>query len=313
MKNTDTNMNHNPIEELRQMTTPVSEQEWAAITSDKRYTQKFGRKGGLSPRGRAAIIAGTVAVLIAVPILVKTLTHKSSDTAQSTVPTTETTVPQPEVTTTSTTASATVTPSAPSVSNTTAQSNRVETVAQAAATERETVTAVIAARTQTSDNLTSTSTTVTPATTTTPAQSVPQAPAKATRTANQTAPQRVPASEPAVEENITMDEQPLKSEETPEEELPTADEFFIPSAFTPNGDGLNDLFYVKANFEPRNYELSVLNRNGDLVFISRDINTGWDGKQHGKTLTHGMYVYIIKYKDSQGNDQRKQGQVLLIP
>ena len=47
MKNTDTNMNHNPIEELRQMTTPVSEQEWAAITSDKRYTQKFGRKGGL--------------------------------------------------------------------------------------------------------------------------------------------------------------------------------------------------------------------------------------------------------------------------
>ena len=110
-----------------------------------------------------------------------------------------------------------------------------------------------------------------------------------------------------------MDEQPLKSEETPEEELPTADEFFIPSAFTPNGDGLNDLFYVKANFEPRSYELSVLNRNGDLVFISRDINTGWDGKQHGKTLTHGMYVYIIKYKDSQGNDQRKQGQVLLIP
>lgn len=306
-------MNHNPIEELRQMTTPVSEQEWAAITSDKRYTQKFGHKGGLSPRGRAAIIAGTVAVLIAVPILVKTLTHKSSETAQTTVPTTETTVPQPAVTTTSTTASATVTPSAPSVSNATAQSNRVETVAQAAATERETVTAVIAARTQTSDNLVTTNTITTPATTTTPAQSAPQAPAKATRTANQTAPQRVPASEPAVAENITMDEQPLKSEETPEEELPTADEFFIPSAFTPNGDGLNDLFYVKANFEPRNYELSVLNRNGDLVFISRDINTGWDGKQHGKTLTHGMYVYIIKYKDSQGNDQRKQGQVLLIP
>ena len=74
MKNTNTNMNNNPIEELRQMTSPVSEQEWASITSDKRYTQKFGRKNGLSPRGRAGIITGVAAALIAVPILVKTLT-----------------------------------------------------------------------------------------------------------------------------------------------------------------------------------------------------------------------------------------------
>lgn len=312
MKNTNTNMNNNPIEELRQMTAPVSEQEWASITSDKRYTQKFGRKKGLSPRGRAGIITGVAAALIAVPILVKTLTHKSSETAQETLPATETAAPQPA----STTVNATVT-TAPTenttATNVTAQPNRVKTVEQAAAHERETTVAAISARTQTTDNQVVANTKTTSTTVAAPAQSTPQAPTTVSKPANQNPTQRVSTAEPSVVENRAADEPALKSEDDPTEELPTADEFFIPSAFTPNGDGLNDLFYVKANFEPRNYELSVFNRNGDLVFITRDINTGWDGSLHGKTLAHGMYVYIIKYKDTQGVEQKKQGQILLIP
>ena len=312
MKNTNTNMNNNPIEELRQMTSPVSEQEWASITSDKRYTQKFGRKNGLSPRGRAGIITGVAAALIAVPILVKTLTHKSSETAQETRSATETAAPQPA----STTVNAPMT-SAPSEStaaaNVTAQPNRVETVKQAAANERETTVAVISARTQTTDNQVVANTKTASTTVTAPAQSTPQIPVTVSKPASQNPTQRVSTAETSVVENHVADEPALKSEDDPAEELPTADEFFVPSAFTPNGDGLNDLFYVKANFEPRNYELSVFNRNGDLLFITRDINTGWDGTLHGKTLAHGMYVYIIKYKDTQGVEQKKQGQILLIP
>ena len=76
-------MNNNPIEELRRMETPVSESEWDAIVHDKRYVQKFGRKPGLSPKGRAALIAGAAAVLIAIPILFKTLSNKSSEAAQT--------------------------------------------------------------------------------------------------------------------------------------------------------------------------------------------------------------------------------------
>lgn len=312
MKNTNTNMNNNPIEELRQMTSPVSEQEWASITSDKRYTQKFGRKNGLSPHGRAAVITGVAAALIAVPILVKTLTHKSSETTQETPPATETAAPQPA----STTANATVTTvpaESTTAANVTAQPNRVKTVEQAATHERETAVAVISARAQTTDNQTTVNTKATSSTVTAPAQSTPQAPATVSKSAGQNPTQRVSTAETSVVENRTADEPALKSEDDPAEELPTADEFFVPSAFTPNGDGLNDLFYVKANFEPRNYELSVFNRNGDLVFITRDINTGWDGSLHGKTLAHGMYVYIIKYKDTQGVEQKKQGQILLIP
>jgi gliding motility-associated-like protein len=76
---------------------------------------------------------------------------------------------------------------------------------------------------------------------------------------------------------------------------------------------LNDLFLVKANFEPRNFDLTIFNRNGELLFRSHDISIGWDGQLHGSTLPQGMYVYVIKYKDHNGNDQKKQGQILLIP
>lgn len=89
--------------------------------------------------------------------------------------------------------------------------------------------------------------------------------------------------------------------------------FFIPSAFTPNGDGLNDMFYVKANFEPKFYDLTIMNRGGDVVFRAKNINIGWDGKSGGKLLPQGMYIYIINYKDKDNKEQKLQGQVLLLP
>ncbi len=89
-------MNNNPIEELRDLKVPVSEQEWESIVHDKRYVRKFGRKTGLSPKGRAALIVGAAAVLLTVPILVSTLSHKTADIAQDSTPTVQTTAPQQE-------------------------------------------------------------------------------------------------------------------------------------------------------------------------------------------------------------------------
>ena len=166
---------------------------------------------------------------------------------------------------------------------------------------------------QTSDNQIVSNSKTTSATATAPAKSVPQASVTTAQPATGNSPQPITKAESTVSNDIANVEDVLKSDEPTEPEVPTADEFFIPSAFTPNGDGLNDLFYVKANFEPKSYELSIFNRNGDLVFITRDLNTGWDGSLHGKTLAHGMYVYVIKYRDTQGVEQKKQGQVLLIP
>ena len=300
-------MNHNPIEELRKMETPVTEQEWASILHDKRYIQKFGRKSGLSPKGRAVIIAGVAAALITIPILVKTFTHTPTATEQTAPTVTESTVSQPAASASTQTESASKSVNQASADMASAPA-KVGATSSAAIQEQTAMTSTIVERAQASNiQKSSEIQTVTTAVTTKPSVAQTATEVKSTPTVTKPTPT---VAQKAVVEDAT-DDFVLKSE--PEEEEMETEQFFIPSAFTPNGDGLNDLFYVKANFEPRNFEMTIISRNGDLLFRSRDINIGWDGQLHGNTLPHGMYVYIIKYKDREGNDQKQQGQILLIP
>jgi gliding motility-associated-like protein len=307
-------MKNNPIEELRHMETPVTEEEWASIVNDRRYVRKFGRKGGLSPKGRAAIVAGAVAALITIPILVKTLSHNETEAPQKAVPAAQTATEQ--------TASGTT---EPAHTRTT-----VATTEATAKTERETHTAVTTARSSSSPSVISNSQHTesqtiinTPSAVNPPASNVKvtsekAAPGSVTATAD---PVPTPANPPTAKPQqntaspVTHEEGNheivLRSAE--EEPVPEADQFFIPSAFTPNGDGLNDLFLVKANFIPSSFELTILNRGGDALFQTRDINIGWDGHLHGKVLPQGVYVCIIKYKDNEGKEHKQQGQVLLLP
>lgn len=302
----------NPIEELRKLEVPVSDQEWESIIHDRRYTQKFGRKPGLSPKGRAALIIGAAVVLITVPILVKTLSQKGSETEIPVPTVTESSVEQPDVPVSTTVQTTTSTVQETEVSEPRHTPSQTVTSAQAANHENATMNSVIAARAHsTNDQEITDRPTTNPSTSTTP-----QKPAQIV---TQDPPKQVVALQPSqnisrqtVDEPLSVTEESVPKSE-PEEISPESDQFFIPSAFTPNGDGLNDLFYVQSNFSPRNFDISILSRNGDLLFHSRDISIGWDGKLHGNTLPQGMYVYIIKYKDSQGNDQVKQGQILLIP
>jgi len=324
-------MNTNNIENLRRMETPVTEEEWTSIVNDSRYTSKFGRKG-LSPKGRAALIAGVVAVLITVPILVKTLTNKAEEPAQTTVPTTETAVEQ-KATETATTQNATETAtyqpatSASTTNTPTTATAKVTTTEKAATHEGNTLASVIEKRQQTAENQSREDW---------PPVLFPEPDGSRLTYENlKTNPERSetsnlhttktisPAPASAHDQNVnhsvsettvTADGQvSTKYEYSPEEPATETEQFFIPTAFTPNGDGLNDLFLVKANFEPRSFELTVLNRGGDALFQTRDMNIGWDGRLHGNTLPHGVYICIIKYKDSQGNEHKQQGQVLLIP
>jgi gliding motility-associated-like protein len=299
-------MNNNPIEELRRMSSPVSESEWDAIVHDQRYVQKFGRKPKFSPKGRAALIAGAAAMLITIPILFKTLSNKPSEAAQTVAPaTTETTAPTP-ATTTPTTPQITQT-TTPQTSAQTTHKQTVNTVNRAATHEGSTFAVVTEARTISPEpTITRTQTIAVP----TPQSSVNTNTVRptATPTVSKT---KTETSTPS-QTDADLDETPKSDPETEELAL-EADEFYIPSAFTPNGDGLNDLFLVKANFEPRNFEMTIINRSGERLFQTRDMNIGWDGRLHGNILPSGMYVYIIKYKDSKGKEQQKQGQILLIP
>ena len=67
----------------------------------------------------------------------------------------------------------------------------------------------------------------------------------------------------------------------------------FPTAFTPNGDGMNDRFVPVHGVIPE-YEIIILNRNGVVVYRSTNIDEGWDGTRNGKPCLPGMYVYKAK-------------------
>lgn len=88
---------------------------------------------------------------------------------------------------------------------------------------------------------------------------------------------------------------------------------FVPSAFTPNDDGLNDFFKAYAGAGVNEFELIVFNRWGQRVFSTKDKSKGWDGRFNGKRQGNGVYVWTIRYK-TLGNIEEKflKGTVTLI-
>jgi gliding motility-associated-like protein len=90
-----------------------------------------------------------------------------------------------------------------------------------------------------------------------------------------------------------------------------ATSFFIPSAFTPNGDGLNDCFKVSHFTFMKSVEVSIFNRYGSMVFHTTTDNDCWNGTYRGKEADTGNYVYYIKAEDNCGKFYKK-GNLILI-
>ncbi len=93
---------------------------------------------------------------------------------------------------------------------------------------------------------------------------------------------------------------------------------YVPSAFTPNGDGVNDIFLPKGiNIDPDNYELMVFDRWGKLVFRTSNLLEGWDGTLNNKGdanhVVLDVYVYRIKLKEIDGPKHDYIGRVTLVP
>ena len=88
---------------------------------------------------------------------------------------------------------------------------------------------------------------------------------------------------------------------------------FVPNAFTPNYNGLNDDF--KAYGDGIVYfHMMIFDRWGELMFESNDINVGWDGDPHGKKTMSNVFVYKIDYRTDCSGDQdiEKIGHVSVI-
>jgi len=86
---------------------------------------------------------------------------------------------------------------------------------------------------------------------------------------------------------------------------------YIPNAFTPNADGLNDEFLAKGIFIS-SFTMIVFDRWGSKLFESNDIKKGWNGTFKGALCPVGEYLYIITTKNTQEQSKMFSGTVLLL-
>lgn len=86
----------------------------------------------------------------------------------------------------------------------------------------------------------------------------------------------------------------------------------MPTAFTPNGDGTNDIFRIKYPFPVEQFNMVIFDRWGEKVFETDNMNNGWNGIFKGLQALQGSYVWVIRYVDIYNIQQIQKGIVTLI-
>ncbi len=92
----------------------------------------------------------------------------------------------------------------------------------------------------------------------------------------------------------------------------TAPQIFVPTGFTPNGDGKNDIIRPVAVGISKLEYFRIYNRWGQLVFSTSINGQGWNGKIKGKDQSSNVYVWIVKGVDFTGKEIIAKGTVTLI-
>jgi gliding motility-associated-like protein len=77
---------------------------------------------------------------------------------------------------------------------------------------------------------------------------------------------------------------------------PCANQIFVPTAFTPNGDFKNEVLKAKAFFPITDFVFRIYNRLGQMIFLSTDINKGWNGEINNKKAPNAVYIWELSYK-----------------
>jgi gliding motility-associated-like protein len=86
----------------------------------------------------------------------------------------------------------------------------------------------------------------------------------------------------------------------------------VPNAFTPNDDGLNDVFKAKFFCNFSNYDFQIFDRWGEKIFETHNSSNGWDGTYLGNKMMPGVYVYFIKYSNGSHLTKTLKGSLILI-
>ncbi len=101
--------------------------------------------------------------------------------------------------------------------------------------------------------------------------------------------------------------------------IPDISAFYVPTAFSPNGDGKNDIFRPKG-VNVLTYNLKIFNRWGNLIFESNNMSEGWDGTYKGADAPEGVYIFVIRGSITANSQQNnyapqkleREGNVTLI-
>ncbi len=89
--------------------------------------------------------------------------------------------------------------------------------------------------------------------------------------------------------------------------------FYIPNAFSPDGDGINDTYAPLGDFAALDeYMLIIYNRWGDMIYKTEDPDEGWDGTVDGENAPAGVYIYKVYFKSIWGKEFEKTGSVTLL-
>lgn len=90
-----------------------------------------------------------------------------------------------------------------------------------------------------------------------------------------------------------------------------ASDLICPNAFSPNGDGVNDIWKVSYR-SLIDFHCEIFNRNGQHIYSFSDPSGGWDGTYHGKRVKSGVYYYVIVATGADGKKYKKSGDINII-
>lgn len=90
-----------------------------------------------------------------------------------------------------------------------------------------------------------------------------------------------------------------------------ASELICPNAFSPNGDGVNDIWKVSYR-SLVDFHCEIFNRNGQKIYGFDSPEGGWDGTWHGKRVKPGVYFYVIMAKGADGKEYKKSGDINIL-
>lgn len=88
--------------------------------------------------------------------------------------------------------------------------------------------------------------------------------------------------------------------------------FYLPNAFTPDGNEFNNDFGPKFNCDISNYEMQIYNRRGKMIFQTFDPEIVWSGTYEGENVPSGIYTYQVNYIDPEGKEIKLIGSVHLV-